>query len=73
MAIRMCASTALKKVLRERGWSQGKLARELGTSSGVVNRWIKGGQRPSLPFALRIEELLGVKASSWHPPAARAA
>jgi transcriptional regulator with XRE-family HTH domain len=45
--------------------TQGALARALGTSSGVVNRWVKGVQRPSLPFALALEQLLEIPASEW--------
>lgn len=54
--------------LRRKKWTQGELARELGCHSGLVNKWMHAIQRPSLPFALRLEEVLAIPAASWGEP-----
>jgi transcriptional regulator with XRE-family HTH domain len=56
----------LWKELRLRGWTQGKLARELGMSSNaMVNRWLHAMRRPSIRWAVRIEQVTGVPVRSW--------
>ena len=42
-----------------RGWSQGRLAEELGVSRQTVNAIETGRFDPSLPLALRTAELFG--------------
>jgi transcriptional regulator with XRE-family HTH domain len=55
----------IEKELARRGWTQGELARRLGTSSGVVCRWLTGERLPGLDLALRVESLLGVDPKHW--------
>ena len=44
--------------LREQlGWSQNKLAREMGISAGAVTRWENGSRQPS-EMALKLMQLL---------------
>lgn len=52
-------------LLRNNKWSQGDLARELETTSSVVNRWLHGDQKPSRRFAKAIEDRWGVRQSDW--------
>lgn len=54
----MAETTNILRALRtERGWSQGRLAEELGVSRQTINA-IEGGRfDPSLPLALRIGHL----------------
>lgn len=56
---------ALWRAVKARGWSQGDLARKLGTSSANVNRWLHGDRAPSRRWAGAIETLLGVDAALW--------
>lgn len=44
----------LKQLRAERGWSQGKLAEELGVSRQTVNAIENGRYDPSLPLAFLI-------------------
>ena len=46
--------------LREFGWGQEKIARELGVSLRTVVRWCRGEGQPLLP-AVRKMEILGVR------------
>lgn len=55
----------LWQALKARGWSQGDLARDLGTNSSVVNRWLHGDQKPSRPFAKVLEERYGIDQGDW--------
>ena len=50
----------LEKTLRERGVTQGALAKELGISGAMLSRIIHGKRRPGIDNALRISKLLGV-------------
>ena len=45
----------------ERGWSQGRLAEELGVSRQTVISLEKGRFDPSLPLAFRIAETFGCR------------
>jgi transcriptional regulator with XRE-family HTH domain len=55
----------LREVLALQGWSQNELARQLGTSSGLVSRWLSGRRTPGLVWAIAIARLTGVPASAW--------
>ncbi|WP_202879665.1 helix-turn-helix transcriptional regulator [Serinicoccus kebangsaanensis] len=56
----MAETTSVLRALRsERGWSQGRLAEELGVSRQTINAIETGRFDPSLPLALRIARLLG--------------
>ena len=59
----------LWRALERLGWSQGDLARAIGTSSnGVVNRWLHGHCKPSRKFAGKVEKATGVAADAWDEP-----
>lgn len=47
----------VRRLRGEHGWSQGRLARELGVSRQTVNAIETGRFDPSLPLALRIAQL----------------
>ena len=50
-------TTYVRGVREQLGWSQNKLAREMGISAGAVARWEKGTRQPS-EMALRLLRLL---------------
>lgn len=58
-------AVALKNALDRLGWSGNRLAVELGTSSGVVSRWLTGKRAPDRHFAVAIERLTGVSVALW--------
>lgn len=60
---------ALKVALRRLGWSGNRLAAELGTTSGVVSRWLTGKRAPDRDYALKIQRVTGVDVSAWGEPA----
>lgn len=47
----------LGELRKERGWSQGELAKRLGVSRQSVNAIETGKYDPSLPLAFRIADL----------------
>jgi putative transcriptional regulator len=47
----------VRQLRAEHGWSQGRLAQELGVSRQTVNAIETGKFDPSLPLALRIAQL----------------
>ena len=56
----MAETTSILRTLREeRGWSQGRLAEEVGVSRQTINAIETGRFDPSLPLALRLSRLLG--------------
>lgn len=52
-------TSTLRELRAGRGWSQGRLAEELGVSRQTVNAIETGRFDPSLPLALRIAQLFG--------------
>ena len=52
----------------ERGWSQGRLAEELGVSRQTVISLEKGRFDPSLPLAFRIAALFGCRIEDVFAP-----
>lgn len=58
----------LRAELEKRGWTQGRLARELGVDSGVVNRWVKGTRTPDLTGAVALQKKLGIPVVAWVEP-----
>lgn len=58
------AEEAAKAIIRL-GWSLSEFARQLDTSKGQVCRWLAGDRLPSIEWALRVQELLGVPVSAW--------
>ncbi|WP_131106221.1 helix-turn-helix transcriptional regulator [Ornithinimicrobium sufpigmenti] len=54
----MAETTSTVRALREeRGWSQGRLAAEVGVSRQTINAIETGRFDPSLPLALRLAHL----------------
>lgn len=54
----MAETTSTVRALREeRGWSQGRLAEEVGVSRQTINAIETGRFDPSLPLALRLAHL----------------
>ncbi|MGY2064180.1 helix-turn-helix transcriptional regulator [Blastococcus sp. SYSU DS0619] len=53
---------------QERGWSQGRLAEELGVSRQTVISLEKGRFDPSLPLAFRIAALFGCRIEDVFTP-----
>lgn len=43
----------------------GRLERELGCGDSLVSKWCRGARFPGRDFALALERILGVPASSW--------
>ena len=54
---------ALKRIRKERGFTQQQLADELGLHIKSYQRYECGTRRPNIYMLLKIAELLGVKAS----------
>lgn len=52
-------TSTLRELRAGRGWSQGRLAEELGVSRQTVNAIETGRFDPSLPLALRVAILFG--------------
>lgn len=44
--------------LKEKNWSRNRFARELGTDSSHVSKWLNGLQEPGLTFIYRILRVL---------------
>jgi transcriptional regulator with XRE-family HTH domain len=61
----------LKEALREKGWSQLDLKREIEkklgepVADGLVSRWCRGVRVPGLTYAVAIEDLTAVPARAW--------
>lgn len=49
----------LRTLRQSRGWSQGRLAQEMGVSRQTINAIETGRFDPSLPLALRLARLFG--------------
>jgi len=45
----------IRKIIKETGWTQEDLAREIGVTTATVNRWLNGRTRPSR-LAIRMLE-----------------
>ncbi|GAB3276978.1 UDP-N-acetylglucosamine 1-carboxyvinyltransferase [Sinomonas notoginsengisoli] len=58
----------LREVRSHRGWTQGQLASELGTSQSAVARMEQGKQNLSLRMIQRIEDILGQRIVNVGPP-----
>lgn len=52
----------IRRALEKQGWSQARLARELGISEKQISRYVHGKHLPGLRRLERIAELLGVPA-----------
>lgn len=51
----------LKETLKERGISQVWLAKQVGVSDRQVRYWCSGERLPSLKYATKVAEVLGVE------------
>ena len=40
--------------LKEKGWSRNKFAKELGTESSTVSKWLNGSTEPGLEYVIKI-------------------
>lgn len=54
--------------LRERGWSDARLAGELHVANGRVAKLLYGDTGPGRTLAVRLHELLGVPLRDWDEP-----
>ena len=58
--------------LHEKGWSQRRIARELGINGRTVRRYIRGGVKMHHHFDPRLKGGIGLKVhQSFRPPARR--
>ncbi len=53
----------LAKQLKYMGWSQLRLAEEMGCSQGTVNHWLSGRREPSLETLNKLAKVLHMTAS----------
>jgi transcriptional regulator with XRE-family HTH domain len=53
-------SKAIRRLLRERGWSQSDLAREIGVTRGTICRILSGTRRVSADVALVLHRKYGI-------------
>ncbi|URM91267.1 helix-turn-helix transcriptional regulator [Streptomyces sp. MRC013] len=51
-------AASLRRLRRQSGWSQARLAAELGYHHSVVSRWEAGARKPSLAVVRRIDHVL---------------
>lgn len=56
---------ALWAWLQSKAWSQAELAREMGITSGLVNKWLHGDRVPGLDYAHALERLTGIATERW--------
>ena len=50
----------IQELRKERGWSQGELAKQFGTSAAIAGRYERGDVAPSIEVARKIADALGV-------------
>lgn len=55
----------LRAAAEAKGWNQTELSVQLGVSTGVVSRWLKGQRVPNWGSAIKIEKHLGIPARVW--------
>ncbi len=53
----------LRELLKSKRWNGSTLARELNTSSSVVNYWLNGKTEPNAEYIKQIAELCEVESS----------
>lgn len=58
-------AVALRKYLESEGVSGNMFATKIGADSGMMSRWLTGTRRPSLAWAVRIEDATGVVVRLW--------
>ena len=57
--------TEIRRLRKQRGWSQDALAAEVGSSQAVVSAWERGSFRPSPTHMKRIHDILGIPLDLW--------
>ena len=57
--------TEIRRLRKQRGWSQDALAAEVGSSQAVVSAWERGSFRPSPTHMKRIHDVLGIPLDLW--------
>jgi UDP-N-acetylglucosamine 1-carboxyvinyltransferase len=62
---------AVEHMRMERGWTQGELAREVGTSQSAIHRIEKGGQNISLEMIKKLSEVFGTQILSINDSASQ--
>lgn len=62
-------AAALQKVIDERDWSMGDMARAIHAATGAVPRWISGARKPGVRFALILHRLFGIHVEWWQEEA----
>lgn len=55
----------LREWVRAEGVSQAAAARKVGVDSSALNRWANGARRPTLPMALRLQDVCGIPLDKW--------
>lgn len=63
------AAVQLPQKLRDKGWSQYRLEKELEAPHGIVCHWIRGRRVPDTFRAARMQDLLDLDAYLWGVPA----
>lgn len=54
--------------LQRTGTSQYALAKLVGVQDGLISKWLRGHQRPSLPFAIKLHVICGIALDAWAKP-----
>lgn len=55
----------VRKFLKKQKKNQGEFAQELGISEAFLSQILSGKRQPSLPLAVKLEELTGVPARDF--------
>jgi len=56
------------EALRKRGWSDGRLAKEIGETSAQVARVLYGDRSASRQIAVKLHQTLGIAFDLWDLP-----
>lgn len=65
---RSAALPLLWEACAAKGWSDARLAREMGEETSIVARLIYGDRRATLKQGAKLLELLGIPLSAWEEP-----
>ena len=52
-------SRNLREFIEEKDWTLSDFAREVGTSQPTVSVWVRGETLPSVPYLIRLSEVVG--------------
>lgn len=70
MAAPSRGSELLSAYLAAKDCSQENLAEQLGVHQSTLSRWASGKQKPTLPWLLKLRDVLGISVDSWGESAA---